>query len=54
MDSQEIREELRATLALCSAASISTQLIKRGLRNVAVRGVAPVRPDAPPMIGPAY
>ncbi len=54
MNLHEIDQELRATLALCSAASISTQLIKRGLRNVAVRGVAPVRADAPPMIGPAF
>lgn len=54
MNNHELPEELRSTLSQCSAASISTQLVRRGLRNVAVRGVAPLRRDAPPMFGPAY
>ena len=35
----DLSERLRSVFAKCSAASISTQLIRRGLRNVAVRGV---------------
>ena len=35
----DISEHLRSVFAKGSAASISTQLIRRGLRNVAVRGV---------------
>lgn len=50
----DIGPELRATLMRCSAASISTQLIRRGLRNVAIRGVTPLRPGLPNMVGPAF
>jgi len=42
------------TFMKTSAASISTQLIRRGLRNVAIRGVKPLRPGLPPMVGPAF
>lgn len=49
-----LNEETRRLLMRCSAASISTQLVKRGLRNAAVRGVSPVRRDLPPMVGPAF
>jgi regulator of RNase E activity RraA len=45
---------LRAAFAATSSASISTQLVRRGLRNVAVRGVLPLRRDMPTMVGPAY
>jgi regulator of RNase E activity RraA len=51
---QDISPDLRARLQTCSAASISTQLVRRGLRNVAIRGVAPLRTDLPPMVGPAF
>jgi len=54
MSFDDISSELRATLSRTSAASISTQLIRRGLRNVAIRGVKPLRADLPPMIGPAF
>ena len=54
MNDPELPQELRSTLSRCSAASISTQLVRRGLRNVAVRGVAPLRRGATPMFGPAY
>lgn len=47
-------ESLRAAYLQCSSASISTQLVRRGLRNVAVRGVRPLRRDLPPMVGPAF
>lgn len=45
---------LHALLATCSAASVSTQLVKRGFRNTAVRGVRPANLNLPRMIGPAY
>jgi regulator of RNase E activity RraA len=54
MEFVDIPAALRATFMKCSAASISTQLIRRGLRNVAIRGVRPVRAGLPPMVGPAF
>ena len=50
----DIPADLRATLMRTSAASISTQLIRRGLRNVAIRGVRPLRTDLSTMVGPAF
>jgi regulator of RNase E activity RraA len=46
--------ELREKFMQTSSASISTQLVRRGLRNVAIRGVLPIRKDLPPMVGPAF
>ncbi len=46
--------ELVALLQQTSSATLSTQLIRRGLRNVAIRGVLPLRKDLPPMVGPAF
>jgi regulator of RNase E activity RraA len=46
--------EIHRKLASCSSASITTQLLRRGLRNTAIRGVLPIRPGLPRMIGPAY
>ena len=54
MELQDISAPLRATFAQCSAASISTQLVRRGLRNVAIRRVKPLNPDLPVMVGPAF
>jgi regulator of RNase E activity RraA len=45
---------LHALLATCSAASVSTQLVKRGFRNTAVRGVRPINAGLPRMVGPAF
>lgn len=50
----DISPALRDTFMRCSTASISTQLIRRGLRNVAIRGVRPLRADLPNMVGPAF
>jgi regulator of RNase E activity RraA len=47
-------EKTRADFARCSAATLSTLLVKRGLRNTAVRGVRPLNPGLPPMAGPAF
>lgn len=46
--------ELLRNLQKCSAATLSTLLVKRGLRNTAIRAVRPLRADLPPMIGPAF
>ncbi len=51
---QEISPALQAALMKASSASISTQLVRRGLRNVAVRGVLPLRRSLPPMVGLAF
>ncbi len=50
----ELKAETRERLLQCSSASVSTQLVRRGLRNVAIAGVRPVREDGPPMVGPAF
>lgn len=49
-----LSDDVRALFLQTSSASISTQLIRRGLRNVAIRGVLPLRQDLPPMVGPAF
>ena len=54
MHDHSLPEALRAAFMQCSSASISTQLVRRGLRNVAIRGVKPIRRDLPPMVGPAF
>jgi regulator of RNase E activity RraA len=51
---QDISGELRRLFEGCSSATLSTLLVKRGLRNTAIRGVRPLRPGLPPMVGPAY
>lgn len=54
MESVDISDVLRDMFMKCSAASISTQLIRHGLRNVAIRGVRPIKAGLPPMVGPAF
>ena len=46
-------EDLYKRLARISAATVSTQLLKRGLRSVAIGGIEPIRPDQPSFAGPA-
>lgn len=53
-DAMGMNETTRARLRRCSSASVSTQLVRRGFRNVAVAGVAPLRADQQPMVGPAF
>lgn len=45
---------VQAKLLTVSSATISNLLLKRGLRNTALRGVRPLRGEAPAMVGPAY
>lgn len=44
----------RERLKQVSVATISTALLKKGLRNQVIQGVRPVNPDAPRMVGEAY
>lgn len=44
-----IRENLRA----CSVPSVVSTLFRMGFQNVFLRGVKPLAPDAPTMVGPA-
>lgn len=42
------------TLRAVSTATITTVLLKRGLRNVWMRGARPLRPDQPRIVGAAF
>lgn len=46
--------ETRAALAGVSAATLTTCLFKRGLRNTAIQGIGPVAGAARPMVGEAF
>jgi len=41
-------------LAQVSTATVTTVLFKKGLRNVGLRGVAPLSPGQPRVVGPAF
>ncbi|MDX3806105.1 MAG: ribonuclease activity regulator RraA [Bosea sp. (in: a-proteobacteria)] len=42
------------TLKTVSTATLTTVLLKKGLRNVWIRGTAPLRPGQPRLVGPAF
>ncbi|MGY3117983.1 regulator of RNase E activity RraA [Bradyrhizobium sp. S3.14.4] len=46
--------EARKTLAAITTATITTVLLKKGLRNVWMRGARPLRPGLPRLVGPAF
>ena len=46
--------EAIATLSRVSTATITTVLLKKGLRNVWMRGSQPLRPGQPRLVGPAF
>jgi regulator of RNase E activity RraA len=46
--------EMIATLSIVSTATITTILLKKGLRNVWMRGTRPLRPDQPRLVGRAF
>ncbi|HZQ63176.1 MAG TPA: ribonuclease activity regulator RraA [Casimicrobiaceae bacterium] len=48
------KEERLAPLAQVTTATITTILLKKGLRNVWMRGTRPVRPDQPRLVGRAF
>lgn len=46
--------QLAGTLAAVSVATLTTVLLKKGLRNVWIRGTRPLSPDQPRLIGRAF
>ncbi|MFZ4657417.1 MAG: ribonuclease activity regulator RraA [Caldilineaceae bacterium] len=46
--------QIVATLSTVSTATITTLLLKKGLRNVWLRGPRPLRPDQPRLVGRAF
>jgi len=46
--------ETIATLSRVSTATITTVLLKKGLRNVWMRGARPLKPGLPRLVGPAF
>jgi regulator of RNase E activity RraA len=49
-----ITEDVKALLRGCSVATLSTQLFKRGLRNMVMQGVRPLAQGDAPMVGEAF
>ncbi|MBB4482662.1 regulator of RNase E activity RraA [Rhizobium etli] len=43
-----------ATLKTVSTATLTTVLLKKGLRNVWIRGAVPLKPGQPRIVGPAF
>jgi regulator of RNase E activity RraA len=52
--SMSLTPEAIATLSRVSTATITTVLLKKGLRNVWLRGSRPLRPGPPRLVGPAF
>ncbi|QND43683.1 hypothetical protein HB770_30125 (plasmid) [Rhizobium leguminosarum bv. viciae] len=46
--------EAIATLKTVSTATLTTVLLKKGLRNVWIRGAVPLKPGQPRIVGPAF
>lgn len=46
--------EAIATLKGVTTATLTTILLKKGLRNVWIRGAVPLEPDQPRLVGPAF
>ncbi|MGO7902693.1 hypothetical protein ACC719_35310, partial [Rhizobium ruizarguesonis] len=42
------------TLKTVSTANLTTVLLKKGLRNVWIRGAVPMKPGQPRIVGPAF
>jgi regulator of RNase E activity RraA len=49
-----ISADVIKTLQTVSTATITTVLLKKGLRNVWMRGTRPLRPSQPRLVGPAF
>ena len=49
-----LTEETRKRLAVCSSATLSTQLFKRGFRNQVLQGVSRLTPKSPTLVGEAF
>jgi regulator of RNase E activity RraA len=49
-----LKPELQRALGGVSTATLTTVLLKKGLRNVWMRGTRPLRPDQPRLVGRAF
>src|SRR5262245_35782177 len=52
--SMSLSPEARKTLAGITTATLTTVLLKKGLRNIWMRGAKPLRPGLPRLVGPAF
>src|ERR1700678_4820201 len=50
----ELNEKTIATLEATATATLTTVLLKKGLRNVWLRGTKPLRPGQKRLVGPAF
>ncbi len=50
----ELDEKTMATLSAIATATLTTVLLKKGLRNVWLRGTKPLRPGQKRLVGPAF
>lgn len=50
----KLDDQVVKTLSAISTATITTVLLKKGLRNVWMRGTRPLRPEQPRLVGPAF
>jgi regulator of RNase E activity RraA len=54
MTNVAMSDEARELYSRATTASLTAQLVKRGLRTRAISNIAPVNPDTPRVFGPAY
>lgn len=54
MKTEPLSDETLRNFLYASTATVSMQMLKRGLRNTAVNGVRPLNPAATRLVGPAY
>src|SRR5580693_2704952 len=50
----ELDQKTMATLSAVTTATLTTVLLKKGLRNVWLRGTKPLRPGQKRIVGPAF
>ena len=54
MANEALSAETIKNFLYASTATVSMQMLKRGFRRSAINGVAPLNPNPPRMVGPAY
>ncbi|UCH49486.1 MAG: ribonuclease activity regulator RraA [Betaproteobacteria bacterium] len=54
MTNATMTDEARELYSQATTASLTAQLVKRGLRTRAISNIAPINPDTPRVFGPAY
>src|SRR5215211_6852611 len=53
-EAQPLAPKIVEVLSGVSTATITTVLLKKGLRNIWMRGTRPIRPGQPRLVGPAF